>query len=75
MRYGLIGAAVGFALTMGLAQAATDQDNQKTGGTGKGAAVGALAGHETGSGHAAAGAATGAAIGHHDEKKAEENKK
>ena len=49
-----------------MAQAATDDDKdaQHTGGTAKGAAVGALAGHEVGSGYAAAGAATGAAIGH-----------
>ena len=75
MRYGLIVAALGFALTTGgMAQAASDNDKtpQNTGGTAKGAAVGAIAGHETGSGHAAAGAATGAAIGHHDKAKAEE---
>ena len=63
-------------LSAGVAHAATDKDNaQHTGGTAKGAAVGALAGHEMGSGHAAAGAATGAAIGHHDKKKAEEGQK
>jgi hypothetical protein len=51
-----------------MAQAATDgKDAQHTGGTAKGAAIGALAGHETGSGHAVA----GAAIGHHDKAKAE----
>ena len=74
MRYGLIGAALGFALIVGMAQAASDNDKtpENTGGTAKGAAVGAIAGHETGSGHAAAGAATGAAIGHHDKAKAEE---
>ena len=73
MRRGLICAAVGLALATTMAQAATDdnKDPQHTGGTAKGAAVGALAGHETGSGHAAAGAATGAAIGHHDKAKAE----
>ena len=49
-------------------------DEQKPGGAGKGAAVGALAGHEVGSGHAVAGAATGAAIGHHQSKKAEKSK-
>ena len=37
--------------------------------TAKGAAVGAVAGHEVGSGHALAGAAAGAAIGHHEAKK------
>lgn len=73
MRHGLIYAAVGLVLAVGSAQAATDSDKdaQHTGGAAKGAAVGALAGHETGSGHAAAGAATGAAIGHHDKAKAE----
>jgi hypothetical protein len=43
-------------------------------GTGKGAAVGAAAGHEAGSGHAVASGATGAAVGHHEEKRAEEKK-
>ena len=73
MRRGLICAAVGLALATTMAQAATDNDKdaQHTGGTAKVAAVGALAGHEVGSGHAAAGAATGAAIGHHDKAKAE----
>ncbi len=55
------------------AQAADDTD-KKPAGAGKGAAVGAVAGHEVGSGHAVAGAATGAAIGHHQTKKAEEAK-
>ncbi len=49
-------------------------DQKKPAGTAKGAAVGALAGHEVGSGHAVAGAAAGAAIGHHQAKKAEEGK-
>ena len=47
---------------------------QTTGGkhdTAKGAAVGAVAGHEMGSGHAVAGAAAGAAIGHHEGKKSQ----
>lgn len=52
---------------------AADSDKPNAG-TGKGAAVGAAAGHEVGSGHAVAGAATGAAVGHHEEKKAEEKK-
>jgi hypothetical protein len=75
MRRGLICAAVGLALVATTAHAATDKDKdaQHTGGTAKGAAVGALAGHEVGSGHAAAGAATGAAIGHHDRAKAEKD--
>jgi len=73
MRLGLISAAVGLALAATTAQAATDKDKdaQHTGGTAKGAAVGALARHEVGSGHAAAGAVMGAAIGHHDSAKAE----
>jgi uncharacterized protein YcfJ len=49
-------------------------DNKKPAGATKGAAAGAVAGHEVGSGHAVAGAATGAAIGHHQSKKAEESK-
>jgi outer membrane lipoprotein SlyB len=64
------------ALFMGItvaAQAADDTD-KKPAGAAKGAAVGAIAGHEVGSGHAVAGAATGAAIGHHQTKKAEERK-
>jgi outer membrane lipoprotein SlyB len=48
-------------------------DDQKPAGAAKGAAVGAVAGHEVGSGHAVAGAATGAAVGHHQAKKAENN--
>jgi hypothetical protein len=52
---------------------ATDTD-KKPAGTAKGAAVGAAAGHEVGTGHAVAGAATGAAIGHHQTKTAEESK-
>ena len=50
---------------------AADSGDKKPAGTAKGAAVGAVAGHEVGSGHAVAGAATGAAIGHHQSKKAE----
>ena len=67
MRHELICAVVGLALTVGSAQAATDNDKdaQHPGWRGQGARpVGALAGHETGSGHSVA--ATGAAIGHHD---------
>jgi outer membrane lipoprotein SlyB len=52
--------------------AAHADDQKKPAGTAKGAAVGALAGHEIGSGHAVAGAAAGAAIGHHQSKKAAE---
>jgi hypothetical protein len=47
------------------------QDTPKPkGGTMKGAAVGAVAGHMMG-GHAVAGAAAGAAIGHHEKAKSE----
>ncbi len=63
---------VGFTAVSALA--ATDDDSKKPAGTAKGAAVGALAGHEVGSGHAVAGAAAGAAIGHHQTKKDEESK-
>jgi outer membrane lipoprotein SlyB len=59
------------AATVGLAMIAPAMaaDNQPNAGTGKGAAVGAVAGHEVGSGHAVAGAAAGAAIGHHEKSK------
>lgn len=60
-------------LLLGFTVAAHADDN-KPAGTAKGAAVGAVAGHEVGSGHAVAGAAAGAAIGHHQSKKAEESK-
>jgi hypothetical protein len=61
---------VGFAVSA----SAADDTNKKPAGTAKGAAVGALAGHEVGSGHAVAGAAVGGAVGHHQTKKAEEAK-
>ncbi|WP_428491715.1 hypothetical protein [Rhodopila sp.] len=64
----LLAAALGLALVSPVFAADNDKANA---GTGKGAAVGAVAGHEVGSGHAVAGAVTGAAIGHHEEKKAE----
>jgi outer membrane lipoprotein SlyB len=60
---------IGFATTI-----AAHADDKKPAGAAKGAAVGAVAGHEVGSGHAVAGAATGAAIGHHQAKKADEKK-
>ncbi|HET7880933.1 MAG TPA: hypothetical protein VFL55_08605 [Acetobacteraceae bacterium] len=69
----IIAAAVGALLAV--PAFADNNDSNHTGGTAKGAAVGALAGHEVGSGHAKAGALAGAAIGHHDKKKAEENSK
>lgn len=64
----LAAALLGFTVT------AHADDQKKPAGTAKGAAVGAVAGHEVGSGHAVAGAATGAAIGHHQSKKAEKEK-
>ena len=64
---------VAVALVSGLAVAVHAED-KKPAGTAKGAAVGAMAGHEVGSGHAVAGAATGAAIGHHQQAKAEKEK-
>ena len=68
MRYYLLAAVfLSFAV-------AAHAEDKKPAGAGKGAAVGALAGHEVGSGHAVAGAATGAAIGHHQSKKAETSK-
>ncbi len=51
-----------------------DDSGKKPAGTAKGAAVGALAGHEVGSGHAVAGAAVGGMVGHHQAKKAEQSK-
>jgi hypothetical protein len=61
-------------LGVAVAAHAADDKDKKPAGTAKGAAVGALAGHEVGSGHAVAGAATGAAIGHHQTKKNEQTK-
>jgi hypothetical protein len=59
-------------LVVGMAGAALADDAAKpNAGTAKGAAVGALAGHEVGSGHAVAGAAVGAAVWHHEAKKAQ----
>jgi opacity protein-like surface antigen len=63
------------AAALSLPALAADNGDKPNAGTGKGAAVGAAAGHEVGSGHAVAGAAVGAGIGHHEEKKAEEKKK
>ncbi len=52
--------------------AASDTANAGKHDTAKGAAAGAIVGHEVGSGHALAGAAVGAAIGHHEKTKAQE---
>ena len=67
----LLAAALGLALVTPVLAADNEKPNA---GTGKGAAVGAAAGHEVGSGHAVAGAATGAAVGHHESSKAENSK-
>jgi outer membrane lipoprotein SlyB len=56
-------------LASSVAAHAQDQPKPK-GGTMKGAAVGAVAGHVMG-GHAVAGAAAGAVIGHHEKAKSE----
>ncbi len=66
-----LAAALGLALVTPALAADNDKPNA---GTGKGAAVGAAAGHEVGSGHAVAGAATGAAVGHHEESKSKDSK-
>lgn len=59
------------AAPVGQVMAATDGSaNAGKHDTAKGAAAGALVGHEVGHGHAMAGAATGAAIGHHEKTKA-----
>jgi hypothetical protein len=64
-------AAVAAAGLLGGTVSALAQDQPKPkGGTMKGAAVGAVAGHVMG-GHAVAGAAAGAAIGHHERAKSE----
>jgi outer membrane lipoprotein SlyB len=62
------------AVLLSFTVAAHADDEKKPAGAAKGAAVGAVAGHEVGSGHAVAGAATGALIGHHQSKKAEQTK-
>ena len=62
------------AAALSLPALAADNGDKPNAGAGKGAAVGAAAGHEVGSGHAITGAAVGAAVGHHEEKKAEEKK-
>jgi hypothetical protein len=63
----VLAAGVGLALAAGPAAFAASDHHD----TAKGAAVGAVAGHEMGHGHALAGAGVGAAIGHHEGKKAE----
>ena len=72
MKHPLRSAALGLAASLAFGSAAFAQNSQNTShshSTAKGAAVGAVAGHEVGSGHAVAGAAVGAAIGHHEGKK------
>lgn len=64
-------AAVAATALLGGTVGASAQDQPKPkGGTMKGAAVGAVAGHMMGH-HAVAGAAAGAAIGHHERAKSE----
>ena len=70
-KFGLL-AALGLALLAAPLVSAHAED--KPGGTVKGAAVGAVAGHELG-GHAKAGAAVGAVAGHHERAKAEQQGK
>jgi uncharacterized protein YcfJ len=68
----LLVTSLAFAAPAVTVWAATDTTDQKPAShhdTAKGAAAGAVVGHEMGSGHAVAGAATGAAIGHHEQKK------
>lgn len=60
----------GIALCAGSAAFATTTKHHDTA---KGAAAGAVVGHEMGHGHALAGAGVGAAVGHHEQKKAENN--
>jgi len=68
---GLTLAAFAAAALSGAAIGAHAQDTPKPkGGTVKGAAVGAVAGHMMG-GHAASGAAIGAVVGHHERVKSE----
>ena len=68
-RLWLLGLTLMFAAASPVAAFAdSDKDNGKHD-TAKGAAAGALAGHEVGSGHVASGAAIGAAVGHHEKTK------
>ena len=60
--------ATAFAASHPVLAASKDQPGKHD--TAKGAAAGAVVGHEVGHGHAGAGAATGALIGHHEKKKA-----
>lgn len=72
MRITRLALAAGTALALAgapAAFAAAGSDSGHHHDTAKGAAVGALAGHEVGSGHAVAGAGVGAAAGHHHAKK------
>jgi hypothetical protein len=65
-------AALAATALLGSTIGAHAQDTPKPkGGTMKGAAVGAVAGHMMG-GHAASGAAVGAVVGHHEKAKSEE---
>ena len=69
MNFALVAVAATALLGSTIGAQAQDQPKPK-GGTMKGAAVGAVAGHMMGH-HAVAGAAAGAAIGHHERAKSE----
>ncbi|MBV8457656.1 MAG: hypothetical protein JO122_13695 [Acetobacteraceae bacterium] len=64
--------AFAFAAAMPVAAFAQTPKQPGKHDTAKGAAAGAVIGHEMGSGHAVAGAAAGAAIGHHEKHKAQQ---
>ena len=74
MKTTLTAAALGLALaaTMPAAVSHADEAPKPQGGTVKGAAVGAVAGHVMG-GHTKTGAAVGAVAGHHEKAKSENN--
>lgn len=71
MRLFPLGLAIAIAAGQPVLAASTDEPGKHD--TGKGAAAGAVIGHEVGHGHAGAGAATGAIIGHHEKNNAEEH--
>lgn len=69
--FGLV-AALGAAVALGsVAAHAQDAQQKPHGGTLKGAAIGAVAGHEMG-GHTKTGAVVGAAVGHHEKAKSQQ---
>ena len=75
-RLWLLGLAITLAAASPVAVLAADSDKESgKHDTAKGAATGAVVGHEVGSGHAVAGGAVGAAIGHHEKDKASKEQK